>query len=257
MGDVLDKTLRENLRVILVSTRNPLNIGAAARAMSNFGFLNLRLVNPYDVAFQGARSAVGAASLLEAAEVFTSLDDAVADCGLVVGTTAFHGREAVHAMLPLTVAADTMREQLGSVRVALLFGSETHGLSNEDLSRCHWLTHIPTREEHLSMNLGQAVALLLYELSRTDPAGAGTATSALPAPLADTERLTQVLFECLQVSGYLHTGPSAELKLRRAVRRLGLSAEDAPLWMGMMRQILWKLRSNAEGKAGPTSHQDL
>lgn len=257
MGDVLDEKLRNHLRVILVSTRNPLNIGAAARAMSNFGFLNLRLVNPYDVAFQGARSAVGAASLLETAEVFTSLDDAVADCELVVGTTAFHGREAVHTMLPLTAAADTMRERLGSARVALLFGSERYGLSNEDLSRCHWLTHIPTREEHLSMNLGQAVALLVYELSRTSSPARATAAPAAPASLADTERLSQILFECLQASGYVHTGPSSELKLRRAVRRLGLSAQDAPLWMGMMRQILWKLRSSAEDSRDPTSHQEL
>ena len=84
--------VRENLRVVLVATRNPLNLGAAARAMSNFGFAHLRVVNPYDVAFREARSAVGAAALLADAEEFTSVADAVADCTLVVGTTAVRHR---------------------------------------------------------------------------------------------------------------------------------------------------------------------
>ena len=78
----------ERLRVVLVNTRNPLNIGAAVRAMSNFGFLRLRVVNPYELAFREARSAAGAASLLTRAEEFKSLAEAVADCSLVVGTTA-------------------------------------------------------------------------------------------------------------------------------------------------------------------------
>src|SRR5437660_3044888 len=88
----------DRLRVVLVSTRNPLNIGAAARAMSNFGFLHLRVVNPYEPAFREARSAVGAASLLADAEQFTSVAEAVADCSLVVGTTASTRRELQHPL---------------------------------------------------------------------------------------------------------------------------------------------------------------
>src|SRR3974390_2296611 len=86
----------DHLRVVLVETRNPLNIGAVARVMSNFGARHLRVVNPYEVAFREARSAMGGARLLQSAEVYKSLADAIADCGLVVGTTAVGHRELQH-----------------------------------------------------------------------------------------------------------------------------------------------------------------
>ena len=156
--------------MVLVATRNPLNIGAAARAMSNFGFPSLRVVNPHEAAFREARSAVGAAVLLERAEEYGSVAEAVADCALVVGTTSGHHRELQHPLRRLEEGAQLIRGGLPSGNVALMFGSEKRGLSNEDLSHCHWLLRIPTREEHTSMNLGQAVAVCLYELVR-DAAG--------------------------------------------------------------------------------------
>src|SRR6267143_2166741 len=145
----------DRLRVVLVSPRNPLNIGAAARAMSNFGFLHLRVVSPYEVAFREARSAVGAASQLSNAEEYTSVAEAVADCTLVVGTTAVGQRDLQHPLRRLEYGARIIRKQLGSSRVALLFGSERVGLSNQDLSHCHLLLRIPTHEANISMNLGQ------------------------------------------------------------------------------------------------------
>src|ERR1700675_932278 len=154
------------LRVVLVATRNPLNIGAAARAMSNFGFLRLRLVNPYDVAFREARSAVGASALLASAEEFKTVAEAVADCPLVVGTTAVGSRGLQHSVRRLDAAARLIRKRLASSRVALLFGSEKFGLSNDDMSHCHWLLRIPTHEQNISMNLGQPAAVCLYELIR-------------------------------------------------------------------------------------------
>src|SRR2546430_15232756 len=150
-------------RVILVAPRNPLNIGAAARAMSNFGFFHLRVVNPYELAFREARSAVGAVPLLAQATEFKTVAEAVADCTLVVGTTSVGQRQLQHSARRLDQAASLLSKQLAGGRVALLFGSEKRGLSNEDLSHCHWLLRIPTREEHRSMNLGQAVAVCLYE----------------------------------------------------------------------------------------------
>src|SRR5208283_5200982 len=161
MSDAFD-----NLRVVLVRTRNPLNLGAAARAMSNFGFTRLRVVNPYDVAFREARSAVGVSHLMANAEEHRSMAEAVADCTLVVGTTAVRHREPQHHVHRLEHGARLIRKQLASGRVALLFGSEKVGLSNQDISHCHWLMRIPTCEEHISMNLGQAVAVCLYELVR-------------------------------------------------------------------------------------------
>jgi len=154
--------------VVLVETRNPLNIGAAARAMANFGFSRLRVVNPYDVAFREARSAVGAAPLLRAAEEFSTLADAVGDCRLVVGTTSVGHRELHHPIRRLEYGGRLILRALPRAPVALLFGCEKFGLSNDDLSHCHWLMRIPTVDADLSMNLGQAVALCLYELAR-DP----------------------------------------------------------------------------------------
>ena len=255
----------DRLRVVLVGTRNPLNIGAAARAMSNFGFLHLRLVNPYNVAFREARSAVGAAPLLAKAEEFRTVPDAVADCTLVVGTTAVGHRELQHPLRRLEYGARLIRKELatgsgssarpqlarGGGRVALLFGTEKTGLSNDDLSYCHWLMRIPTREQHISMNLGQAVAVCLYELARDarSPKTFGEKT-AKRATAGEVECISRVLLEALRLSGYINpiAAASTEERVRRMVRRLNLSSKDAGLWLGMLRQMLWKIR--AEEKSG-------
>lgn len=233
----------DRLRVVLVATRNPLNIGAAARAMSNFGFLRLRVVNPYEVAFREARSAVGASALLASAEVFKSVADAVADCTLVVGTTAVGTREVRHPVRRLEDGATIIRKRLPSSHVALLFGSERVGLSNEDLSHCHWLMRIPTREEHRSVNLGQAVAICLYELARKSTAARPTEKQKL-ATARELERVYAVLLDALRACGYLEQRSAAptQEKVRRLIRRLNLSVSDAEAWLGMLRQILWKLR---------------
>jgi TrmH family RNA methyltransferase len=233
----------DRLRVVLVATRNPLNLGAAARAMSNFGFARLRVVNPYEIAFREARSAVGAEGVLRAAEEYKNVAEAVADCSLVVGTTAGARRELSQPLRPLQEGAPDLRRQLRSGSVALLFGSEKRGLSNQDISHCHWLMRIPTRSEHASMNLGQAVAVCLYELARED-----SATAATQAPKAanagEMERITALLLQALTASGYVkpRTAGSTEEKLRRLVRRLQLPAEDSEVWLGMVRQLAWKLK---------------
>ena len=234
----------DHVRVVLVAARNPLNIGAAARAMSNFGFRHLRVVNPYQAAFREARSAVGASALLASAEEYQTVADAVADCTLVVGTTAVRHRELQHPLRRLEYGARLIRKQLGSNPVALLFGSEKFGLSNAALSHCHWLMRIPTCEENISMNLGQAVAVCLYELVRD--ARAVRQTEELRRATADElERLTSKLLEAMRDSGYLDRRPIADVeeRMRRLVRRLNLPARDAVVWLGILRQIVWKLRS--------------
>ena len=159
--------MQDAVRVVLVAPRNPLNIGAAARAMHNFGFARLRVVNPYAVAFREARSAVGAAPVLAAAEEFATVADAIADCAAVVGTTAAGRRELQHPLRLLGPGARLIRVAAAAAPVALLFGSEKFGLSNDDMSYCHWLMRIPTIDQEHSMNLGQAVAICLYELARS------------------------------------------------------------------------------------------
>jgi len=235
--------------VVLVAARNPLNIGAAARAMSNFGFHNLRVVNPYDAAFREARSAVGASALLANAEEFKTVAEAVADCTVVVGTTAVRHRELQHPLRRLEYGARLIRKHLPSSRVALLFGSEKFGLSNAALSHCHWLIRIPTCEENISMNLGQAVAVCLYELIR-DAKAARPAEKVRRATAGELERITTKLLEAMRGSGYLDRRPIADVeeRMRRLICRLNLPARDAVVWLGILRQIVWKLRS---GKISP------
>ena len=228
---------------MLVRPRNPLNIGAAARALSNFGFRRLRVVNPYKLAFREARSAVGAADLLAEAEEFESLADALADCGLIVGTTAVHRRVLLQPLRRLDEDGGRLiREQLSLSRVALLFGSEKIGLTTSDFTHCHWLLHVPTQQEHISMNLGQAVAVCLYEIARN--AGAEkTAEIIQRAPAGEVELITTILLDALRVSGYVKPGTEVvmEEKARRLLRRMNLQSGDAIVWLGMLRQIAWKL----------------
>jgi len=215
--------------------------------MRNFGFSRLHVVNPYQVAFREARSAVGAASVLEEAQEFISVSEAVADCTLVVGTTAARGRETVQPLRRLEDGTRLIRARLRSGDVALLFGSEKRGLSNHDLSHCHFLMRIPTDEAHGSMNLGQAVAVCLYELIRE--AKPASRTEKIPsASAADLERITSLLFEALQASGYVQQTPEAAAKtrIRRLVRSLRIPAADVQSWLGFLRQILWKLGSSQE-----------
>jgi tRNA/rRNA methyltransferase len=239
----------DHLRVVLVDARNPLNIGAAARAMSNFGFLHLRVVNPYDVAFQNARSAVGAAALLASAKKFETVAEAVADCSLVVGTTAVGHRDLQHSLQRLEPGARLIRRHLATGRCALLFGSEKFGLSNQDMSHCHWLMHIPTREEHFSMNLGQAVAVCLYELKRNSRARINPEEGS-PASSAEEERIHETLLTALRASSYpkLNSSDSFEGAVRRLVRRLRLKTGDAEFLLGMLRQIVWKLKKSDPAK---------
>jgi len=232
------------LKVVLVAPRNPLNIGAAARAMSNFGVFDLRLVNPYEVAFKEARSAVKAHKVLEGAQEFATVAEAVADCELVVGTTSLGPpRTLEHPLRRLESGGKAIARKLGSGNVGLLFGSEKFGLSNEDMSHCHWLMRIPTREEHGSMNLGQAVAVCLYEVIR-NPAAAKSAPEAKRGASAEQrERIAARLEEVLARSGYVHarTEGSTRMKIRRLIYRMELNAHDGEVWLGMLRQILWKL----------------
>ena len=212
--------------------------------MSNFGFTRMRLVNPYHVAYHEARSAVNAAAILENAKEFPDIASAVADCTLVIGTTAVGHRQLHHSLRRLEYGGRVLRKHLDSGTAALLFGSEKFGLSNEDLAHCHWLLRIPTRDEHASMNLGQAVAICLYELSRDSRALRAKPDPVKPAAAEQVERFTGMLIEALEHSGYVKepVSNSTRAKVRRLVRRLNLQARDSDMWHGMLRQLLWKLK---------------
>ena len=217
--------------------------------MSNFGVSRLRLVNPYKVAFREARSAVGAGAVLKGAEEFQTVAEAVADCSQVIGTTAVRNRVLQHPLRQIgEESAAAVRSHLQAGRVALLFGSEKIGLTNDDFTHCHWLLTIPTHEEHISMNLGQAVAVCLYELAR----GSGAESpmdQVEPAKSGEIEKITAELYEALNRSGYVKPGNDAvaEKKVRRLMLRLNFQEMDAKVFLGMVRQIVWKLRQTNKG----------
>jgi tRNA/rRNA methyltransferase len=215
------------------------------------------VVNEYAVPFEAARSAVDASKVLAGATAFGSVADAVADCTLVVGTTAVGERALQHPLRPLSEAAETIHSELTEEvrQVALLFGSEKTGLSNEELSHCHWLLTIPMEAHedvrHPSMNLGQAVAVCLYELVRS--AGASDVTAGRGNPTAaaagEAERLTALLTEVLAETGYTKRHPAncGEDQIRRLVLRMGIARNDVSVWLGILRQVLWRVRGGGEG----------
>jgi TrmH family RNA methyltransferase len=243
---------RRRVCIVLVRARNPNNIGAVARAMHGFGYTDLRLVNDYSVTLERARSAVDASAILADAREFTDVASAVADCRLVVGTTAVGERKQEHPIHSLAQAAPLMIAALTpGTRIALLFGSEKTGLSNDALSHCHWLLTIPMHPSpgmrHASMNLGQAAAVCLYELIR-ESAPASPNNAPPPALADDMERVASLVAEVLAGVGYAKRRPaSAEpAEVRRMVRRLHLTQSDARRWIGVLRQLLWKLGKTSE-----------
>ena len=223
-------------RVVLVRPRNPNNIGAAARAMKNFGFAELALVAPHAPVWEEARAAVGAADLLACARLSPTLAEAVVDCSFVVGTVGRGGTEA--ALTP-----EALREELTRrpARLALIFGPEKTGLTNADLSHCHRVLSIPTAPDCPSMNLAQAVAVCCYELARGVAAAPPTVPKAADA--GEIEGLLGQAVKVLHGVGFL--GPHNERlmteEFRRALLRWRLTRRDAALLRGMLRQIGWKV----------------
>lgn len=181
---------------------------------------------------------------MQSARVFASVADAVSDCSLVLGTTAGQHRVPQQTVERLESGISAARSHAG--RVAILFGSEKFGLSNEDMSFCHALLRIPTSPGTPSMNLGQAVAVCLYELIRDGSVtGPMVTCPVVTGPVVtgnDVEQITRMLIEVLEKSGYTNriTSLSTEQKVRRWIRRLRIGRRDAALLLGILRQILWK-----------------
>jgi tRNA/rRNA methyltransferase len=249
------------VEVVLVSPRNPLNIGAVARAMANFGFAHLTVVAPYVPHWREARSAVGAPQLLKEANESTTLAEAVAGCTLVAGTgTLIHRKPEQRAVqLPALTPLVEEETQRGG-RVALVFGPEKHGLTREDLSWCHLLVEIPTDATQPSMNLGQAVAVCLYELASrafsprvaesvaaesgaADMPAEGQAQRMPAAASGNLELLSDVIEEAMVAAGYSPRSMEAANRhdLRLLLRRLAPSERDTRRMLGLFRRILWRL----------------
>ncbi len=231
-------------RVVLVRPRIAANLGATARVMRNMGLTDLVLVAPEaDPADQRARRlSTRGEAILDNARTVAGLGDAVADCLAVVGTSARMGgpvrRQSVGApdeifprLIPLLHAGP----------VALVFGPEPSGLTDEEVTRCHFLAHIPTDPAYPALNLAQAVAICLYELRRLWLRSGAPASPVSVAPFAMQERLFERLRTALEAIHFLY-GPKADSlmhALRHLLGRAQPSEMEVEVLLGLARQIEW------------------
>ncbi len=228
--------LSENtgVRFVLVRPRDPNNIGAAARAMANFGFEDLVLVDAWDPTWREAKSAVGATHVLESARSVATLDQAIGDCRYVLATTAATRRRLARSLDPAK-AFSAMREQgIEPSDTAILFGNEKHGLTSAELDRCHAVVVIPTSARQPSMNLAQAVALMAWEALRaagiaTAPAGRASTRGERRATVAEIERLVESATGTRRGAVELARPAAAADRLRRLLLRSNPSAADIQL----------------------------
>lgn len=233
----------QNVRIVLTQTSHPGNIGAAARAMKNMGLYDLALVNPAKFPHAEATArASGADNLLATASVHASLDDAIADCHLVLGASA---RER-SLPWPMTDAREGAARALAEStqgKVAVVFGNEQAGLSNEELDRCQALLNIPANPEYSSLNLAQAVQVVSYELMMAAREMAGDKVQTLREhPLTsaeDLERFYAHLEKTLIRIGFLNPGNPRHLmrRLRRLFARAELDTNEVNILRGMLTQI--------------------
>lgn len=228
---------RDNVSFILVRPLFLGNIGACARAMKNFGFGRLRLVDPprnYKDA-EARKMAVGAFDLLKRAEVFASLSEALADVSLAGGTTS--GRQREVEPVAIERAAAALRLASAGNHVALVFGDERDGLTRSELDRCHHLITIPTDSRFPALNIAQAVAICAYELGRTQ-ASAAEAAPRLPTGAEDDELFSQLEL-LLDRAGFSRAYNKENLKseLRSFYQRAQPTGREADLLRGALRKI--------------------
>ena len=228
-----------NIRVVLVETSHPGNLGAAARAMKVMGLADLALVNPKCEIDNEARArASGAVDVLEHAVIHASLDAALFDVVLAAACTS-RRRDLPHPAWTPRQAAPKLLGIAQSQRVALVFGSETYGLSNEQLMKCRWLLNVPSNPEYASLNLGAAVQVLAYELR----ASLDDTTLALPEFELASHESEQALINELEKTlidlGFLNPANPKRLmpRLRRFFAKAGLEKEEVAIWRGVLSAV--------------------
>jgi TrmH family RNA methyltransferase len=228
------------IRIVLVDTSHPGNIGASARAMKNMGLSTLVLVRPQSYpAPEATARASGAADLLQRARVEQSIDAAIAGCGLVLGTSV-RRRCANWRVLDARSAAAELQEASAIRPVAVLFGGERNGLANDELARCHALIRIPVSGEYESLNLAQAVQIVCYEIMM---AGRVPAQRQLPAVRpASTEAMAALqrhLDDVLESAGFMHSRNASQLRQRlaRLLARAMPDAKEVRILRGMLAAI--------------------
>jgi tRNA/rRNA methyltransferase len=246
-------TILENCRVVLVRTHYAGNLGSTARAMRNFGLSELVLVAPHASIndLEARRLATHGLGILDSSRQVSDLGEALSDCVFTLATSALTG--GIHRKGKTGTPAELMPEVVDAARlgkVALVFGPEPHGLTNEEVARCHGMLHIPVDPDYPALNLAQAVTVCCYELrkswsvtvnhDRNEPA-AGPQV----APHADQERMFEHLREGLTAAGFLFGDRTDTLMhaMRHLIGRAMPSPQEVRMLHGLARQLLWMAKN--------------
>jgi tRNA/rRNA methyltransferase len=227
------------LRIVLVEPREAGNVGAAARAMKNFGFEDLSIVGEHPPLLPVAGWwASGAEDVLERAQFTPTLQEAIADANLVVATTSARGRTTPIDLTPPQLAGEV--SSLGDDQtVSLVFGREDSGLTRHEMTLCHLTAIIPTSRQFPTMNLAQAVAVFCYELSSLER----MEEFRRLADAALVERFHERFESLLLEVGFLHENNPTRIydDIRALFGRAGLDEREATIWLGIVKQVEWKL----------------
>ncbi len=248
-----DNTSLDNIRIVLVNTSHPGNIGAVARAMKNMGLSKLVLVEPKKFPHDEATwRASSANDVLESAQVCASLEEAVAECGLVIGTSA-RGRTIPWPLLDPRHCAQRAYAEASKHEVAFVFGREDRGLTNEELQLCNLHLNIPADEEYSSLNLAMAVQVVSYELRMTHLSDDLTDDALAewdqpPATIEQLQRYFEHLEETLLEMGFLN--PRAPKQLMTRMRRLYSRARPDDMEINILRGILTSTQYQMRHKSG-------
>ncbi|CAI8797553.1 MULTISPECIES: tRNA (cytosine(32)/uridine(32)-2'-O)-methyltransferase TrmJ [Pseudomonas] len=248
----------QNIRVVLVNTSHPGNIGGAARAMKNMGLSRLVLVDPQDFPSHEADArASGADDVLAGAQVVATLEDALVGCNLVFGTSARERRIPWPLVDPRECASKVIEHAVQGEEIALVFGREHAGLTNEELQRCHFHVHIPSNPDFSSLNLGAAVQVLAYEvrmawlalegqLSKTENTEVAPERSSELATMDEMELFYEHLEKTLVDIGFLDPEKPRHLmpRLRRLYGRSSVNRSE----MSILRGILTETQKVARGE---------
>ncbi len=248
----------ENIRVVLVNTSHPGNIGGAARAMKNMGLSQLVLVDPLDFpSAEAVARASGAADILDAAQVVSTLEEALVGCSLVMGTSARDRRIPWPMLDPRECGVTACEQAQQGGQVALVFGREYAGLTNEELQRCHYHVHIASDPDFSSLNLAAAVQVLTYEVRMAWLAAANQPTKMFKQEAATAESSHPVTSDELE-SFYRHLeqalieirflDPTKPRHLMSRLRRLYGRSEVSKLEMNILRGILTETIKAARGE---------
>ena len=240
----------DQIAVVLSHTSHPGNIGAAARAMKTMGLSDLRLVNPREFPSEVATvRATGAVDVLDGARVYSGLNDAIADCVYVVGSSA-RGRDFVGEVTDARSACKALAQHCVHSKVAIVFGCETSGLSNADVALCQTLAFVPTNPEYSSLNLGSAVQVFAYELRMAVGMTAGfDAPQFQLATQAEIDAMFAHMRQTLTDIGFFNPDRPKRLfpRLARLFNRTRLEREEVDIFRGLLKSIdtLKKLSESA------------